>query len=179
MCDGHERRVKTLVDQELHQIAMRVPLRRRGGRLAHECVAGRPLRGNALAYIGASSTFSRVSEGYPSKISATVAPCDSMSAIAWTGIRVPRYTGAPRIISGSECAMRVAAAKRRSPESTSLRADLRTGHDDNASLSDINIAWPISGSRSTAQATGADAATGSDLDPFSFHTQIDCLRSGK
>src|SRR5690348_9265715 len=60
---GDERRVKALIDQELHQLARRGSLRRRGGRLAHDRMTGRPLRGNALTYIGANSTFSRVSAG--------------------------------------------------------------------------------------------------------------------
>ncbi len=60
-CD--ERRVEALIDQELHQLARRRWLRRRGGRLAHGRMTGRPLLGNALTYIGASSTFSRVSAG--------------------------------------------------------------------------------------------------------------------
>src|ERR1035441_3212301 len=63
MRQGDERRVKALIDQELHQSARRPSLRRRGARLAHDRVTGRPLRGNALTYIGANSTFSRVSAG--------------------------------------------------------------------------------------------------------------------
>ena len=63
ICHGDERRVKALIDHELHQLARRRSLRRRGGRLAHDRTAGRPLRGNALTYIDANSTFSRVSAG--------------------------------------------------------------------------------------------------------------------
>lgn len=52
-----ERRVKALVNQESHPLARRRLLRRRIGRLAHNRLTGRPLRGNALTYIGANSTF--------------------------------------------------------------------------------------------------------------------------
>lgn len=63
MRQGNQRRVKALIKQELHQLARRCALTRRGRRLAHERLLGRPLRGNALTYNGANSTFSRVSAG--------------------------------------------------------------------------------------------------------------------
>src|SRR5450759_4181320 len=67
-----------------------------------------------------------------------------MSAIAWTGIRVPLYTGAPRMISGSDSTMRVASAKRRSPVSTSLRADLHWMRITLPKGSDLNPPrWPL------------------------------------
>src|ERR1700736_4719604 len=53
---GDERRVKALIDQELHQRARCRSLTRRGGRLSQDRMTGRPLRGNALTYIGANST---------------------------------------------------------------------------------------------------------------------------
>ena len=57
MRQGGEGRVKALIDQELHQLARRRWLSRRGARLAHDRTTGRPLRGNALTYSGANSTF--------------------------------------------------------------------------------------------------------------------------
>lgn len=63
MRHSDERRVKALIDRELHQLARSRLLRRRGGRFAHDRVTGRPLLGNALTYIGANSTFSRVRAG--------------------------------------------------------------------------------------------------------------------
>src|SRR5580765_7469116 len=50
MRQGDERCVKALIDQEPHQLARRRSLRRRDGRLAHDRMTGRPLRGNALTY---------------------------------------------------------------------------------------------------------------------------------
>jgi hypothetical protein len=63
MRQGDERSVQAFINRELHQLARGRSPRRRGGRLAHDRMTGRPRRGNALTYMGANSAFSRVSAG--------------------------------------------------------------------------------------------------------------------
>jgi hypothetical protein len=63
---------------------------------------GRPLIGSAAAYVTARSLWRSSMLGYAARIRSREIPAFTDAATSWTGTRVPRMTGNPPRIAGSE-----------------------------------------------------------------------------